>query len=85
MTVAIDGEEGWTRFQAQGFQLVVTDWQMPHLDGVALARRIRECGSEVPIVIETSDPRGAAEALGSVPAVRVASFADLLRELESPS
>jgi len=85
VTLAVDGEEGWTLFQAHGFHLVVTDWQMPRLDGAALASRIRASGYDVPIIIETSDPRGAGEALGPVPAVRVASFADLLNELEGPA
>jgi CheY-like chemotaxis protein len=81
-TVATDGEEAWHAFRANVFDLVV--WQMPRLDGVSLARRIRESGSHAPIVIETSDPVGAAEALGATgPSIRVASFADLLEQTGS--
>lgn len=36
-----DGGQAWKAWQAQSFALVVTDCQMPGMDGVALARAIR--------------------------------------------
>ncbi|MEA2283871.1 MAG: hypothetical protein QOK21_4478 [Solirubrobacteraceae bacterium] len=39
---ASDGDEAWRRFTAEQPAVVVTDWQMPGLDGTELARRIRE-------------------------------------------
>lgn len=36
-----DGAALWARFEEQPSSLVVTDWMMPELDGVALCRRIR--------------------------------------------
>lgn len=36
-----DGEEAWTRLQAGNVRVVVCDWMMPRLDGLALCRRIR--------------------------------------------
>jgi diguanylate cyclase (GGDEF)-like protein len=41
-TAAEDGDEAWERFLAAEPAMVVTDWQMPGLDGTELARRIRE-------------------------------------------
>jgi sigma-B regulation protein RsbU (phosphoserine phosphatase) len=38
---AADGEEAWTRLQAGAIRVVVCDWMMPRLDGLALCRRIR--------------------------------------------
>jgi diguanylate cyclase (GGDEF)-like protein len=38
---AADGDEAWERFAAEQPAVVVTDWQMPGLDGTELARRIR--------------------------------------------
>jgi diguanylate cyclase (GGDEF)-like protein len=38
---AEDGDEAWQRFTADAPAVVVTDWQMPGLDGTELARRIR--------------------------------------------
>jgi DNA-binding response OmpR family regulator len=41
IVVARDGEAAWARFQAEPIECVVTDWMMPGLSGVELARRIR--------------------------------------------
>jgi two-component system chemotaxis response regulator CheY len=39
---AEDGDAAWERFLAEEPAVVVTDWQMPGLDGTEIARRIRE-------------------------------------------
>jgi CheY-like chemotaxis protein len=39
---AADGEEGWQRIIEQRPDFVVTDCQMPRLDGLELIRRMRE-------------------------------------------
>jgi putative two-component system response regulator len=36
-----DGAEAWEQFQRQQFDIVVTDWDMPELDGPELTKRIR--------------------------------------------
>jgi phosphoserine phosphatase RsbU/P len=41
VVLAVDGEEGWQRFQAESVDAVITDWMMPRLDGLELTRRIR--------------------------------------------
>jgi diguanylate cyclase (GGDEF)-like protein len=38
---AEDGQTAWELFQREPFQLVITDWMMPRLDGLELIRRIR--------------------------------------------
>jgi diguanylate cyclase (GGDEF)-like protein len=40
-TVAEDGSEAWRRYQAELPDVVITDWQMPGMDGTALAKAIR--------------------------------------------
>ncbi|MGB0845376.1 MAG: PP2C family protein-serine/threonine phosphatase [Thiolinea sp.] len=42
VTVAEDGEAAWELLQQDSFQVVITDWVMPRLDGPGLCRRIRE-------------------------------------------
>lgn len=37
-----DGHEAWHRFRANPFPIVVSDWDMPELDGLSLCKRIRE-------------------------------------------
>ncbi len=53
---AQDGEDGWAKLQAQSFDLVLTDVQMPKLDGFALTRRIKSNVryAKVPVVILSS-------------------------------
>jgi phosphoserine phosphatase RsbU/P len=40
-TAVEDGEQAWDRLNAQHFDIVVSDWTMPKLDGIELCRRIR--------------------------------------------
>jgi two-component system, NtrC family, sensor kinase len=41
VTAAQDGAEAWSCFERDEFNVVITDWMMPELDGVELVRRIR--------------------------------------------
>lgn len=52
---AQDGEDGWTRLQAGQYDLVLTDVQMPRLDGFSFTRRIKQSDyAKVPVVILSS-------------------------------
>lgn len=42
VSLAEDGEQAWTRIQEHHFALVLTDWSMPGMDGLALTEHIRE-------------------------------------------
>jgi CheY-like chemotaxis protein len=37
-----DGEQAWEQLLAGNIQIIVSDWMMPRLDGVAFCRRVRE-------------------------------------------
>jgi len=43
---ARDGAEAWDLFQAKDFDVVITDWMMPLMDGIELCRRVRLSGRE---------------------------------------
>ena len=43
---AEDGLSAWEVFQKEPFQLVITDWMMPGLDGPALVQKIRTSGQK---------------------------------------
>jgi len=53
---AFDGEEAWTRLRDTEIDLVLTDQQMPVLDGIGLARRIAadDRFAGVPVVMLTA-------------------------------
>lgn len=50
-----DGEEALTIFQQSPTDLILTDWNMPKKSGLELVRDIRALGSEVPIVMVTTE------------------------------
>jgi two-component system chemotaxis sensor kinase CheA len=56
VVTAADGEEAWGLLERTRCQLVVSDWQMPRLDGVGLARRIKAHPTlhRTPIILVTS-------------------------------
>ncbi|WP_160165010.1 GGDEF domain-containing response regulator [Chrysiogenes arsenatis] len=49
-----NGEEGWEMFQRFSPDIVVTDIQMPFMNGLDMARLIRNAAPEVPILITTA-------------------------------
>jgi DNA-binding response OmpR family regulator len=42
VTLARDGEEAWSLFQEHGFDVIISDWLMPRVEGPELCRRVRE-------------------------------------------
>jgi two-component system NtrC family sensor kinase len=44
VVATVNGAEAWKQFQEQPIPLVVTDWNMPELDGLELVKRIRAGG-----------------------------------------
>ncbi|HEY0880975.1 MAG TPA: response regulator, partial [Archangium sp.] len=51
-----DGEDGWSKLQSGQYDLILTDVQMPRLDGFSLTRRIKQSAelSKIPVVILSS-------------------------------
>jgi two-component system chemotaxis response regulator CheY len=54
---AVDGEDAYRKAQAQAFDLVLTDQNMPGMDGLTLTRTLREHPAfrTVPILILTTE------------------------------
>lgn len=52
---AADGEEGSWLFSRGGFDIVLTDWNMPIKSGLEMAKEIRAQGSGVPIIMITTE------------------------------
>ncbi len=59
--VAVDGMDGWNAVRAGNFNLIITDVDMPRLDGIALATRIKQDAQlkTLPVMIVTYKDREA--------------------------
>jgi CheY-like chemotaxis protein len=58
---ACDGVDAWSRLAREQFDLLITDYKMPRMDGMALLARIREGGISLPVIVitgtSTENPR----------------------------
>lgn len=41
VVAAMDGAEAWEKFDNDPFRIVISDWMMPHIEGLELCQRIR--------------------------------------------
>ena len=64
VVTAPDGREGLQRIATSAPDLVVSDINMPGLDGFSLCRQVRQDGNDVPIILLTSRDSEIDEALG---------------------
>jgi len=57
VTEASDGEEALTKVNGAGFELILTDWNMPNLDGLGLVEKLRSSASykSTPIIMITTE------------------------------
>jgi two-component system chemotaxis response regulator CheY len=54
---AADGQEGWDAIQAEDFDIVLTDWNMPNMNGLDLVKKIRgeDKYISLPIIMITTE------------------------------
>ena len=52
--LCVDGEEGYTAFCSNKYDLCILDVMMPKMDGFTLAGKIRELNAEVPFIFLTA-------------------------------
>ena len=55
VVTALDGQEALSKFQAHRPDVVVLDWLMPRLDGIEVARRIRESDTTPVLMLTARD------------------------------
>lgn len=55
VTEAADGQLGWEAFQADSFDMVLTDWNMPEMSGLEFLKEIRGAGSKIPVIMVTTE------------------------------
>jgi len=51
VVTAANGQDALNLIEAQSFDLVITDWKMPKLDGIEMIRRLRESQFPSPIIL----------------------------------
>lgn len=52
---AADGAQGWSAFRENEVDFVLTDWNMPEMSGLELLKEIRAAGSDVPVIMITTE------------------------------
>ncbi|MFT3839032.1 MAG: sigma-54 dependent transcriptional regulator [Myxococcaceae bacterium] len=81
VTTAADGNIAWVALQKQGVDLLITDLQMPGLDGLGLLKKVREEQPEVEVVMLTA--HGSVES--AVAAMKAGAFDYLTKPVGSPT
>jgi len=51
ITFAKNGRSALKYFEADIYDLIITDIQMPEMDGLALTREIRKSDSQIPVIV----------------------------------
>ncbi|MCX6764488.1 MAG: response regulator [Candidatus Nealsonbacteria bacterium] len=54
VVTALDGEDGLTAAEKEKPDLILLDIVMPKVDGIAMAQKLKEAGSNVPIIFLTN-------------------------------
>ncbi len=54
ITTAADGQEGWEAFQKGSFDLILTDINMPRMNGLDMLEKIRQADSDITCIIITA-------------------------------
>lgn len=52
---AEDGVQALGHFQVNTFDVVLSDWNMPNMDGLALLKEIRQRNQTIPVVMITTE------------------------------
>ncbi len=51
ITVAVDGQDGLDKFRENDIDIIITDINMPKMNGLAMAEQIRDIDKNIPILI----------------------------------
>lgn len=48
-----DGEDGFSQFKNETIDIIITDYQMPRLNGIEMIEKIRDTNKKIPIILAT--------------------------------
>jgi two-component system, NtrC family, response regulator AtoC len=77
---AVDGRDALKRLDERGFDLVITDLKMPHVDGMAVLKKLRTEQPEVEVIVLTA--HGSVD--NAVEAMKAGAFDYLQKPLGGP-
>ncbi len=52
---AEDGRQAFEKFNAEKFDIVLSDWNMPVMDGLDLLKEIRRVNKDIPVIMITTE------------------------------
>lgn len=52
---AENGQVAFESFSTQSFDIVMTDWNMPVMDGLSLLKKVREVNKQIPVIMITTE------------------------------
>lgn len=55
VTEAEDGQQALEIFEKQEFDIILSDWNMPNMDGLTLLKEIRQRDKDIPFVMITTE------------------------------
>ncbi|WP_417386142.1 response regulator [Gimesia sp.] len=55
VTEAEDGVQALELFVASNFDIVLSDWNMPNMDGLQLLKEIRQRNKDIPVIMITTE------------------------------
>ncbi|TWU14001.1 hypothetical protein CA54_28430 [Symmachiella macrocystis] len=55
ITEAEDGQQALSQFEAANFDVVLSDWNMPNMDGLTFLQKVRETNKDVPFIMITTE------------------------------
>ena len=57
VTMAVDGQDGWEKAKDEDFDLILSDYHMPHMNGVELCQKLRASSRHqfTPILIVSTE------------------------------
>ncbi|MCQ0988321.1 response regulator transcription factor [Jiella marina] len=58
VVMAADGREGLAKARAEAIDVIITDFMMPEMDGIAMLTALRAEGNEAPAIVTTAIPQG---------------------------
>jgi len=76
---AVDGEDGLTKFNEQNFSLIISDINMPKMNGIEMVKKIRESNVSMPIIISSAYTK---ESMEEVEALNIQGYLTKPMELE---